>query len=113
MKQGLFENGNSHRGDTRQILIKITEGIISFYFYDQYLKQQDWIDGEVMRKIIQKEGELSEEEKHINDFYWIDARDWHKSKTENLDSGNNWHKHMERKSWFTNEMETFLDLNTH
>ena len=112
MIQGIFENGNSHRGDTRQIMIRIEDGVISFYFYEQYLKQQNWIDGEAQRRFECGEEELTEEEKGNHEFYWIDASDWHKSKTENLDRGDNWHTHMNEKAWFTEEMEKFLDLNT-
>ena len=109
----VFKNGNSARGDNRDILIKIKDGYIEFFFNDQYLRQAKWVEEETERRKEVNEPELTEDEAGNHNFYWFDAADWHKSKSENLDRGDNWHKHMERKSWFTNEMETFLDLNTH
>lgn len=109
--QKLFANGN--RNDKRDILIKIEDGTIWFYFHEQYKRELNYILREEERRQENGEPELSEEEKHINEFYWVDAQDWHKSKTEYLDRSDNWHNHMNEKNWFSSEMETFLDLNTH
>jgi len=109
--QKIFKNGS--KGDNRRILIDIKDGTIWFYFYDQYVRELNYIKEEEQRRQECGEPELTQEEKCVHEFYWIDAHDWNKSKTENLDRGDNWHNHMTEKAWFTEEMENFLDLNAY
>ena len=46
----VFKNGNSARGDNRDILIKIKDGYIEFFFNDQYLRQAKWVEEETERR---------------------------------------------------------------
>jgi len=109
--QKIFDNGS--KGDNRQIMINIKDGTIWFYFYEQYREQLHFIQEEIQRRQECGEPELTKEEKVVAEFYWIDANDWNKSKTEYLDREDNWHTHMNNKNWFTKEMEKFLDLNAY
>lgn len=103
----VFENGS--KGDTRQILIRIKDGTIWFYFYDQYKRELNYINEEIERRNETGENELTEEEKHINEFYWIGLDDWISDKTNRLDRPDNWHQHMREKNWFTEEMAVFIN----
>ena len=108
--QKVFANGSKH--DSRDILIEIKDGYIEFFFNEYYLRQQQWIKEETERRFEEGQDELGEDEKGNHSFYWIGADEWHKSKTENLDRGDNWHTHMKEKNWFTPQMEKFMDDNT-
>ena len=110
MKQSVFNNGSKH--DTRDIMIRIDDTHIEFFFYEQYLRQKQWIEDETERRFQEGQDELLEDEAGNHGFYWIGTDDWHKSKKENLDRPDNWHNHMKEKNWFTKEMKSFLDLNT-
>ncbi len=110
MKQKVFENGNPRDG--REILIKIIDDTIYFFYNENYRLHENWVHEETERRNQCVEEELTEEEKHYPEFYWIDKEDWHKSKTQNLDRGDNWHVHMKEKNWFTPLMEKFMDDNS-
>jgi len=103
----VFNNGSA--GDTRQILVRIKDGYIEFFFYDQYLRQLNWINEETERRLESGEEELTEEEKGNNSFYWFGTDEWVKDKTQRLDRPDNWHQHMGRKNWFTKEMADFIN----
>jgi hypothetical protein len=103
----VFNNGSV--GDARQILVRITGGYIEFFFYDQYLRQLNWINEETERRLESDEEELTEEEKGNHSFYWFSSDEWTKDKTQRLDRPDNWHKHMERKNWFTKEMADYIN----
>ncbi len=108
--QKVFYNGNEN--DNRQIMISISNNFIEFFFYDDYVRQRNWIKEQIERRLENGEDDLSNEEKQINSFYWIDAQHWNKDKTERLDREDNWHKHMMQKRWFTSEMKDFINANT-
>lgn len=44
MKEAVFSNGSKH--DSREIMIRINEDYIEFFFYEQYLRQKEWIENE-------------------------------------------------------------------
>lgn len=110
MKEAVFSNGSKH--DSREIMIRINEDYIEFFFYEQYLRQKEWIENETERRFQCGEEELTEDEAGNHNFYWFGKNDWKRDKTERLDRPDNWHKHMERKTWFTKEMTDFINKNT-
>lgn len=112
MKEGVFKNGSSNRGDTRDIMIRIEDEHICFYYYENYLRQKEWIEKETERRIEEGEEPLTQDESANHEFYWIDKDHWIKDATERQDRDDNWHTHMERKSWFTSEMKKFINQNT-
>lgn len=112
MKEGIFTNGNSGRGDTRDIMIIIEDEFISFYFHEQYLRQKAWINEEIERREEVNEEPLNQDELANHEFYWIPKEDWIRDKTQRLDRGDNWANHMSHKNWFTKEMKKFIDDNT-
>lgn len=71
----------------RTVLIKIAEDYILFYH------------------------DLTRPEVDVDEFYSIPVDEWISDRTERLDRGDNWHTHMDEKSWFTLEMKTFIDKN--
>ena len=104
----IFQNGNKH--DSRQIMIRIDKEAIEFFFYEQFIRRQEWIDEQTEK--AEKYGDFLEEEDTENlGFYWINKRDWISDRTERLDREDNWHFHMKEKNWFTDEMEKFIDAN--
>lgn len=103
----VFQNGSKH--DKREIMIKIENGCVQFFFYEQYLKRKQWVEEETQRKLEYVEQELTEDESENNEFYWFELSEWVKDKTERLDRADNWHKHMIHKNWFTKEMASFLN----
>lgn len=105
----LFINGNPNDG--RDILIRIQDGIIFFYFYAQYKKRREWIKQEEELRLKYGIDKLTEEDKQDNAFYWIIKKEWDNDKTQRLDREDNWHTHMEGKNWFTKEMKQFIDNN--
>jgi len=105
----VFRNGSKH--DSRQIMININGGYIEFFYYQQYLKKKVWIIEENERREESGEDSLTKYEECNDPFYWFGTSDWKRDKTENLDRHDNWHTHMKEKTWFTNEMEKFLNDN--
>ena len=99
-----FSNGSQH--DTRDIDIEIKDGMICFYFTEQYHRQKQWIQEEIERR---GEDDLDEDEKGNHEFYWFASEEWEKDKTQRLDRGDNWHTHMKEKNWFTEDMANFLN----
>lgn len=110
MTQQIFSNGS--KIDTRDIMIRIKGNFIAFYFYEQYLRQQAWVDEETEYRLQNGMEELTDYEKGNHEFYWIPKDDWKRDKTERLDRGDNWHNHMSHKNWFTKEMKDFIDSKT-
>lgn len=108
MKESVFNNGLE--SDNRRIMIRITGYHIEFFYYDQYLRQLEYLSDKIENGDIDYMGE---EEKVINGFYWIGADEWISHKTKYLDREDNWHKHMKNKLWFTDEMAEFMNNNTH
>lgn len=98
----VFNNGSSH--DKRKIMIEIEEEAICFYFFEQYLRQENYLQVEAERRSMCGEDDLTEDEKRNDEFYWIDKDEWRRNV-------NNWHNHMEEKNWFTNEMKEWMDDN--
>lgn len=109
MKQKVFNNGN---GSDRDIMIRIEDAFIAFYFYEQYLRQEAWIDEETENRLQNGMEELTEDEKGNHEFYWIPKDDWKRDKTQRQDRPDNWHNHMNHKNWFTQEMADFINKNT-
>lgn len=105
--QQVFNNGSN--GDNRQILIKINDGYVEFFYYEQYLLQLKWIEEETERRLEYNGEELTEEEAGNHSFYWMGLEEWINDKTQRLDRDDNWHKHMRRKNWFTEEMADFIN----
>ncbi len=110
MKEEIFNNGSEH--DKRRIMIRINNGYVEFFFYDQYLRQKQWIEEETERRFQDGEDELTEDESGNHNFYWFGVDEWVKDKTERQDQNDNWHKHMRRKNWFTLKMEDWINENT-
>ena len=104
----VFSNGNKQ--DSRQIMIRIDEEAIEFFFYEQFVGRQNWIE-EQQEKADNYGDFLEDEDLENNGFYWINKRDWISDRTERLDREDNWHFHMKEKNWFTDEMEKFIDDN--
>ena len=102
-----FNNGSKH--DSREIYIEIKGGVFSFYFTEQFKRQQNWIEEEIERR---GGDDLEEDEKGNHEFYWFAAEDWESDKTNRLDREDNWHRHMRHKNWFTEEMANFLNNNS-
>lgn len=101
-----FTNGNSF--DNRSIFIKVEKDVIAFYLEDR------------IRYFNERQQYLSENEIEVDDdestepetMYWIPKDEWVKDKTERQDRPDNWHTHMERKSWFTQEMKNYINQQT-
>lgn len=105
----VFTNGNPKDG--REIMIRIDENSIEFFFYEQYVRRQNWIE-EQKEKEYNLGNYLADEDLENLGFYWINKNDWVSDRTERLDREDNWHFHMKEKNWFTDEMEKFIDNNT-
>lgn len=108
--QKVFSNESGN--DVREILIKIEDGIIEFFFYEQYRQNQEWLKEETQKRVECGEPELTDDEKANSNFYWIEVENWVKDKTERQGRSENWHEHMKRKNWFTKEMSDFINQNT-
>lgn len=108
--EGVFLNGSDY--DKRDILIKINNEHIEFFFYEQYVNRLEWVRDRTEKYENEGWEELDDEEKEINGFYWIGVDEWVNDKTNRLDRGDNWHRHMKRKNWFTKEMAEFINKNT-
>jgi hypothetical protein len=95
-----FNNGNSE-WDSRSISIKIDNETICFYF-DKTIKQFY-----ARKSYLEEHGYEPEdgEETEPSYFYWIDIVDWKNPQR-------NWSNHMAEKSWFTNEMENYINQQT-
>lgn len=109
MKSKVFTNGSN--GDNREIFITINDESIEFFYYRDYLRQQEWIQNEIERRLESGEDELTEDETANNGFYWINKADWKNDMTERLDDPSNWINHMNEKNWFTSKMEDFINQN--
>lgn len=96
--QKVFINGSEN--DDRNILIIINKGIIEFFYNEYYVRFMNFIEDEKERR----GEELSEDEMQCSNLYWIDCECWAKDI-------NNFHKHMARKSWFTDKMSKWMDEN--
>ena len=66
-------------GEKKDILIKVDEKFILFYFNEDYKKDKD-----------------------TDAFYWFQTQEWEEDK-------NQLEKHMTKKNWFTDDMIEFLD----
>ena len=108
--EGVFLNGSDY--DKRDILIKINNEHIEFFFYEQYVNRLEWIRDRTEKYENEGWEELNDEEKEVNGFYWIGVDEWVNDKTNRLDREDNWHKHMKRKNWFTEDMAEFINNNT-
>jgi len=88
-----FTNGNSF--DKRSIFIKIEDDFIAFYLEDRircFNERQQYLE--------ENDIEIDDDEpKEPETMYWIPKDEWVKDKTERQDREDNWHAHMERKSW--------------
>lgn len=88
----------------RKILIKVSDEHISFYFVSEIERHKEWL-----RIQEEQDNEVSEDEKTVDDFYWIDKQHWIDDYTQRQDRTDNFHYHMKRKSWFTNEIYIFMN----
>lgn len=73
-----------HLNPTRPITVRINDDCITFHF--------------------KNEGD--------REFYSIPKEEWVSDKTNRLDREDNWNRHMMEKTWFNNDMKTFLNENT-
>lgn len=112
--QEVFKSGSKHDQNVpRTIMIKIEDNLIEFFFYEQYLRQQNWVEEETDRRLNYGGEELTEDEKGNHNFYWIDIADWKSDRvTTRQDRPDNWHTHMYEKNWFTDEMYDFIEKHT-
>lgn len=90
--------------DPREIAIEVSDDHIAFFFEDNVRRQEQWISEQEYLGY-----EVSEEDKIIHEFYWIDSWQWVKDKIHNPEGGDNWHNHMKEKNWFTDEMYDFIE----
>jgi hypothetical protein len=87
---------NGHQQDKRPIVIKIDKDFIVFYFeseLNRFEQKEENEDG-----YYDDFGEIKEP----SYFYWIGVEDWN-----NIDR--HFVEHMNRKAWFTNEMENYIN----
>jgi hypothetical protein len=91
----------------REITIEVSKEFILFFFANQVESQQKWISEQE-----ELGNEISEEDKKINEFYWIETPQWVRDKTNHTERGDNWHNHMKEKNWFTEKMYDFINENT-
>lgn len=106
----VFENGSDH--DTRDILIKIDAELICFYFNEQYRLRQNWINEEREKRIESGEEDLTDDEQSNHEFYWIPIDQWKSDRKDTRQGrGDNWHYHMNKKSWFSSEMYEYIEKN--
>ena len=94
MKKATFNNGS--RAD-RNIIIKISDDFIYFYFEREYFRHIEWV-------ATKEEDEIEEDEKEPCEFYGFEKQRW-KHPQENFPS------HMMRKNWFTQDMLDFINKN--
>lgn len=66
-------------GERKNILIKVDEEFVLFYFYDDYKNDKD-----------------------TDVFYWLYKDEWE-------DYRDHWEYHLVKKNWFTDDMIEFLD----
>lgn len=98
MKQSTFKNGA--RID-RNIIIKITDDYIYFYFEKEYFDHIEWVNSS---KLCDSQ-ELDEEEINPCEFYGFEKERWSNKQFD-------FPAHMNRKNWFTSEMLNFINENT-
>jgi hypothetical protein len=98
--------------EDKRIMIKKNDGWFIFYNYETHILYQNYIDTENERRLERNEEPLSEDEMQTDEIYSIPVYDWERDKTQRLDRPDNWHKHMKQKSWFTAEMDYFLNSNS-
>jgi hypothetical protein len=91
----------------RGIIIEVSNEFILFFFAEQVKNQQEWISEQE-----ELGNDISEEDKKINEFYWIETPQWVRDKTNHVERGDNFHHHMKEKNWFTEEMYDFINKNT-
>jgi hypothetical protein len=101
MKKSTFSSPQS-----RRIIIEISSEYISFFHEDNVQRQQEWLQEQ-----IENDVEVSEDDKKVDEFYYIPINEWVSDRTTRQDRGDNWHYHMIEKSWFTREMYLFIDKN--
>lgn len=93
--------------DNRTIYIEVDDNFISFYFESDINYFNDR-----QRYLEDNNIEPSEDEpKGPTEFYWIPADEWVNTKDNKKGLAHNWHTHMKNKSWFTEQMEKFIDEN--
>lgn len=90
----------------REVIITISQETILFHHADVVKMQEDWYNNQ-----IELGNDVDEEEKNVGEFYYIEKSEWAKDRTERQDREDNWHKHMKRKTWFTDEMYDFINKN--
>ncbi len=88
----------------REIIIKITDYYILFYYAKQVRMHEWWLLAQQENEI-----EISEEDERVNEFYNIEKRAWINDFTNNVTREDNFHNHMRKKNWFTGEMYNFLN----
>jgi hypothetical protein len=87
----------------REVIIKVNDECILFYHGDVVKMQKRWVEEQ------EENGyEVSDDEKEVDEFYWIEKDRWIKD-FKRLDDESAFHTHMKRKTWFTNEMYNFMN----
>lgn len=91
-------------GRGREVLIQISDKHILFYHVDELKNNAAWV-----KEMELRGNEVSDEEKTIAEFYWIDKTNWVNDFTQRQGREDNWHNHMKDKNWFTGEMYKFMN----
>lgn len=102
MKQRTFTDP---RG--REIVVEVSKNHILFFYRDDIDRHYKWLSEQT-----ELGNEVPEEQRDVNEFYWIETNQWVADKTQRLDRGDNWHFHMKEKNWFTDEMYEFINSQT-
>lgn len=95
MKQETFKNGSK---SDRNIIIKITDDYIYFYFEREYFAHIEWVASK-------DQYEIDQEEINPCEFYGFEKERWNNSIFD-------FHSHMNNKNWFTEKMLNFINENT-
>lgn len=99
MKSKVFKNGS--KGDTREILIVISEDFAEFFYNEYYHRHNEWLAEQEESGNIEN---IDEDAKDNNGFYWIGRDDWNFRQQE-------WITHLSRKNWVTGDMLAYLHDN--
>lgn len=90
------------------VTIVINNDYIEFFKTNQIRSHKEWL-----KELSEYElDELDEEQKQTSNFYWLGVDDWisdYRTTRQGEDRTDNWHRHIKRKNWFTDEMYEWLN----
>ena len=96
MKSKIFTNGSNN--DPRKIIIIINNEFAEFFHNEYYNKDIEWLEEQ------KENGNIDEDSKYNNGFYWIEKDDWNFRQQE-------WINHLSKKNWVTIDMLDYLQDN--